>query len=360
MTCFAYIGSFLLSLLLGMLILPRILLISHKKRLFDLPDQRKIHSSPVPRLGGLAFLPTILITFCLTVGGSLAADSDFIASSTLGGFFLVCAGAMVLFLAGAVDDLIGLSYQSKFLFQTGAAVLLVFAGERFGNICGFMLPSWANAVLTVVVIVYIVNAVNLIDGVDGLASGLSAISLAVLFTLFLTCHQPAYAILSLAVLGVIIPFWFYNVFGSEKRGHKLFMGDSGSLVLGYLLAFLTLHAARGTSDVFFTGNIAVMAYSPLIIPLFDVVRVVFRRLRTGHNPFKPDKNHFHHKLLRTGLDGRQVMALMLLIAALFVILNYCLSKTIPTLWILFIDAVVWILMHLYFNWLIHSRQAKDK
>lgn len=361
MLLFILAGCFFVSLFLGLIIIPRILLISHKKRLFDLPDQRKIHSSPVPRLGGLSFFPAILISFSAAVGICIALQIDIDASTdTVGSFFLIAAGAMILFIAGAADDLIGLTYQAKFAFQFAAAALFVLTGERIGYSMPGILPPWADVVVTMLLVVYIVNAVNLIDGIDGLASGLSAISLAVLTVLSLTCHQYAYAMLALAVLGPIIPFWFYNVFGSIRRGHKLFMGDTGSLVLGYQLAFLTIHAAHGVDDVIFRGDLVVMAFSPLIIPLFDVLRVVFRRLRTGHHPFKPDKNHFHHKLLRTGLGEHQVMALMLVLASLFVVMNYFLSRSIAVIWILLADSIVWIALHVYFNWLIHSRHLPEE
>lgn len=352
---------FFLSMLLGLIIIPRILLISHKKRLFDLPDQRKVHTSPVPRLGGLSFFPAILISFSTAVGICLAMQIDINApSDIIGRFFLIAAGAMILFIAGAADDLLGLTYQAKFAFQFAAAGLLVLTGERIGFSMPGILSPWADVVVTMLVVVYIINALNLIDGIDGLAAGLTGISLAVLTVLSLTCHQYVYAMLSLAVLGPIIPFWFYNVFGSIKKGHKLFMGDTGSLVLGYQLAFITIHAAHGVDDVVFRGDLVVMSFSPLIIPLFDVLRVVFRRLRTGHHPFKPDKNHFHHKLLRTGLGEHQVMALMLALASLFVVMNYFLSRSIAAVWILLIDCLVWVALHIYFNWLIHSRHQSEE
>lgn len=354
-------GCFLVSLAFGWIIIPRILLISHKKRLFDLPDQRKIHSSPVPRLGGLSFFPAILISFSAVMGLCIVMQIDIGASTdTVGRFLLIAAGAMILFTAGAADDLIGLTYQAKFAFQFAAAGLLVLTGERIGYSMPGILPPWADIVLTILIVVYIINAINLIDGVDGLASGLSAISLTVITVLSLTCSQYAYAMLALSVLGPIIPFWFYNVFGSVRRGHKLFMGDTGSLVLGYQLAFLTIHTAHGVDDVVFRGDLVVMSFSPLIIPIFDVIRVVIRRLRTGHHPFKPDKNHFHHKLLRTGLGEHHVMALMLALASLFVLMNYFLSRSIDAIWILLADSIIWILLHLYFNWLIHSRPQPEE
>ena len=111
--------------------------------------------------------------------------------------------------------------------------------------------------------------------------------------------------LALATLGILIPFWFYNVFGNAQRGHKLFMGDTGSLTIGYILSFLVIQLSVVHSDgEVRTNPYMVIAFSTLLVPLLDVFRVVLHRLRKGRNPFLPDKNHIHHKLLRTGMRVR--------------------------------------------------------
>ena len=111
-----------------------------------------------------------------------------------------------------------------------------------------MLPSWVGIPLTVLIVVYITNAINLIDGIDGLASGLSCIALTVLAAICISNGSYFYALLALATLGILIPFWFYNVFGNAQRGHKLFMGDTGSLTIGYILSFLVIQLSVVHSD----------------------------------------------------------------------------------------------------------------
>ena len=360
-------GSFLLSALLGLIVIPNILFISYKKRLFDEPDARKVHTCPVPRLGGVSFLPVILITTCLSVGllYSLQTWSDKpmpmpdVACSFL---FLAC-GCIMLYLVGVADDLIGVGYRYKFVVQLLASLLLTSMGGYFhtrGGLFGlYYIPWWAGIPFTMLIIVYITNAINLIDGIDGLASGLSCIALAVLGTMAIVHRQYIHAILALATLGILVPFWFYNVFGNARRGHKLFMGDAGSLTLGFILSFLVIHL--GTLEPSGSGkprSQMILAFSTLIVPLFDVVRVVLHRLREGKNPFLPDKNHFHHKLLRTGMRVRGVLITILSVALFFIVLNLLLAPIADITWLFVLNIVLWTLMQLGINWAIKRAEKK--
>lgn len=205
-------------------------------------------------------------------------------------------------------------------------------------------------------VVYITNAINLIDGIDGLASGLSCISLFVLGIICTVEGDELYALLAFSTFGVIVPFWFYNVFGNAKRGHKLFMGDTGSLILGYIISLLVIHLSRTDNQEVAGHYNMVLAFSTLIVPLFDVVRVVMHRLREKKNPFLPDKNHFHHKLLRTGLRPRAVMVAILFIALFFIVLNWLLDDILGTTGLLITDIVLWTLLQLGIN--IVSRSIK--
>lgn len=357
-------GSFLIALLLGFVMIPNILLVSYRKRLFDLPDPRKVHSCPVPRLGGISFLPAIVIAFALIMGFRYLAGlpiENLPPSRTLYEYLFWMVGAMLLYLIGVQDDLIGVGYRRKFLVQILAALLLVFCGDWIHSLGGLFgiydLPAWLGIPLTLFLVVYITNAINLIDGIDGLASGLCCISLAMLAWMHIWVGQYVYAFLALATLGILIPFWIYNVFGNVQKGHKLFMGDAGSLTLGYILSFLVIHLSfvRLDEDAH-TNPSLVIALTTLIVPLFDVVRVVIHRLRTGKSPFLPDKNHFHHKLLRTGMRVRWVMVTILAVALFFIVLNLLLLPHCGVTLILGIDVGLWVAFHLYLDVLIHRRQ----
>lgn len=352
----------LLSLVLGLMIIPKILLISYKKRLFDLPDSRKVHQVPVPRLGGISFFPVILISSCFILGVRVSTGFP-IVELPAHEFLFFTVGGMMLFLIGVADDLIGVGYRYKFLVQIIAAFLIVCPGEWFNTLGGlfgiYELPVTLGVLFTLFVVVYITNAINLIDGIDGLASGLSCIALSVLGIICMVEGDEIYALLAFATLGVIVPFWFYNVFGNAKRGHKLFMGDTGSLILGYIISLLVIHLSR--NDMSEANEEAhshmVLAFSTLIVPLFDVVRVVIHRLREGKSPFLPDKNHFHHKLLRTGMRPRQVMVTILFIALFFIGINGLLADVLNITILLMLDIVLWTLMQLGINRAIRRRKT---
>ena len=159
-------------------------------------------------------------------------------------YLFLFVGMTLLYLVGVCDDLVGVGYRYKFAVQIVSALLLVLSGNWFGSLGGlfgvYSVPAWVGIPVTVFIVVYITNAINLIDGIDGLASGLCSIALSVLSVIFFIRMQYVYALLAICTLGVLMPFWCYNVFGNANRGHKLFMGDAGSLTLGYVISFLTV------------------------------------------------------------------------------------------------------------------------
>ncbi|MDE6297301.1 MAG: undecaprenyl/decaprenyl-phosphate alpha-N-acetylglucosaminyl 1-phosphate transferase, partial [Muribaculaceae bacterium] len=176
------ISTLTVAALTGFLI-PQILLLAFKKQLFDIPDERKVHTLPVPRLGGLAFLPVVLFTVLLSMACGMLKGSQWLQDipqdNIKEGLFLAC-GALSLFIVGIADDLIGVRYRAKFIVQIFAAILLVVADLVFNDMHGLFgletLPYFIAIPITILLIVFITNAINLIDGIDGLASGLSSIA----------------------------------------------------------------------------------------------------------------------------------------------------------------------------------------
>ena len=335
------LSGFLFSVLFGMVIIPRILVISHKKRLYDVPDSRKVHTTPVPRLGGLSFFPVILMSMFLVIGFRL-----------------------YFWDMGVCDDLVGVGYRYKFAVQIVSALLLVLSGNWFGSLGGlfgvYSVPAWVGIPVTVFIVVYITNAINLIDGIDGLASGLCSIALSVLSVIFFIRMQYVYALLAICTLGVLMPFWCYNVFGNANRGHKLFMGDAGSLTLGYVISFLIIHLCVSNQVLPELPNpYMVIAFSTVLVPLLDVIRVVLHRLRNHRNPFLPDKNHFHHKLLRTGMRVRMVMVTILCVSVFFIVLNVLLAMKVNATYLLLLNLVLWSILHLTINRFI-TRHHKEQ
>ncbi len=359
------IAGFMVSALSGMVLISNILSISYKKRLFDMPDTRKVHTVPVPRLGGFSFLPVSLVSFCLAVSVryccGLGLDDLFTVGSVCS-LLLLSAGGTALYLTGIADDLVGVGYRRKFAVQIAAALLLILPGNWLGNLGGlfglYAIPSWAGIPLSVFLVVYITNAVNLIDGIDGLASGLCAIAFTAMGALLAVRGEYAYALLSFSFLGVLVPFWFYNVFGNARRHRKLFMGDAGSLTLGYVLCFLILHLSQEGPSAVGACSDLVFALSTLLVPLFDVVRVVLHRLREGKSPFMPDRNHFHHKLLRAGLTPKKAMALILGVSVSFIIVNLVLEQYIGITWILVTDLLLWTALQLLLDRIVRARESE--
>ena len=360
--------GFLFAVSLGMVIFPRILVISHKKRLYDVPDARKVHTMPVPRLGGLSFFPVILMSMFLVIGFRLYfwdMDTSSLSFNMLYEYLFLFVGMTLLYLVGVCDDLVGVGYRYKFAVQIAAAFLLVLSGnwfDSFGGLFGiYSVPVWVGVPFTVFIVVYITNAINLIDGIDGLASGLCCIALSVLSVIFFLRGQYVYALLAVCTLGILMPFWCYNVFGNANRGHKLFMGDAGSLTLGYVISFLIIHMSV-TNEVSPTlsNPYMVIAFSTVLVPLLDVIRVVLHRLREHKNPFLPDKNHFHHKLLRTGMRVRVVMVCIIAISAFFILLNSSLAWRVDITYLFFLNLFCWSILHVGLNRLIErNRERKE-
>ena len=359
--------GFLFAVSLGMVIIPRILVISHKKRLYDVPDARKVHTMPVPRLGGLSFFPVILMSMFLVIGFRLYfwdMDTSSLSFNMLYEYLFLFVGMTLLYLVGVCDDLVGVGYRYKFAVQIAAAFLLVLSGnwfDSFGGLFGiYSVPVWVGVPFTVFIVVYITNAINLIDGIDGLASGLCCIALSVLSVIFFLRGQYVYALLAICTLGILMPFWCYNVFGNANRGHKLFMGDAGSLTLGYVISFLIIHLCVSNQvSPELPNPYMVIAFSTVLVPLLDVIRVVLHRLRNHRNPFLPDKNHFHHKLLRTGMRVRMVMVTILCVSVFFIVLNVLLAMKVNATYLLLLNLVLWSILHLTNNRFI-TRHHKEQ
>lgn len=360
------VAVFCVALLLTGIIIPQILLIAFSKKLFDEVDERKIHKGVVPRLGGIAFLPAIIFSICLVVAVNMSfglSDSAVVfqgyGQSIL---YLLCA-EMLIFLVGIADDLIGVRYKAKFACQILCAIFICASGTYIHDMGGILwigeIPSWIGWCISGFIVVYIVNAINLIDGIDGLASGLSGIALIFYGIVLTLTRQWVLAILVWAQLGTLVPFFYYNVFGNPTKRKKIFMGDTGALTVGMLLSFIALSVTNiDAPDVTKDYNLIVLAFSPLIIPAFDVVRVYFHRLSQGRNPFLPDKCHIHHKLLALGLNQRASLCAILLAAVLFMLVNVALSPYVSATWLIVGDVLLWIGANMLITRAIRKKEAR--
>lgn len=362
------LAAFLCSLGITSFLIPKILLISFRKQLFDYADERKVHTGIVPRLGGVAFTPAVVISVALLVGvNAVVNELDF--GRFLNGSSQLALGLcalLLLYFEGVADDLIGVGYKAKFGFQFFCASLVVASGIWLNDLYGLLgihaLPAWVGYPLSVVVIVFVLNAVNLIDGIDGLASGLSAIATFFFGCLFAYQGEWIYATLAFTTLGTLLPFYYYNVFGRAQERRKIFMGDAGSQTIGLILGTLAIRLSQ--SDPTLLKSVPdpiVVAFSLLLVPVLDVLRVIIHRVRNGQNPFKPDMNHIHHKFLALGMSHHTTMCVILAIAAFFALLNIGLLNVVNANLILVIDVVLWTAMHIWLSQMIRrTKRLKQR
>ena len=342
--------AFCLSITCGFIFIPRILNFCKNRNLYDIPDSRKVHKRAIPRLGGVSFLPSMLAaTIVALFVWSYAYNGKKIQISPWTIFFAV--GLAVIYTTGLIDDIFGVKAKKKFIIQIFVSCLLPISWLFINNLYGFMgiyeLPFWVGVPLTVFILVFIMNAINLIDGIDGLSASLSFIALGGFFYCFFVEKMWIYAILIAGLMGVLVPFLYYNIFGKQEKNRKIFMGDSGSLTLGYILGVLLVKFCMDNPNVmaYRKGSIF-LSVTLLIIPIFDVCRVVIVRIMHGHGIFHPDKNHIHHKFMRAGLTQHQALIAILAFAIAFIILNTVLFNWINFTVTILIDIVIFTLFNL--------------
>lgn len=355
-----YFIGMLISIILTGVIIPKIILIAFRKKLFDEIDERKIHRGIVPRLGGIAFLPSIIFSFCVVIGFNLRTEElslgEPLMMEMIPIFFLLC-GLMLMYLVGIADDLIGVRYRGKFLLQIFTGTLLVAGGMWISDLYGFLwihhCPDWLGWLFSIFLVIYVANSINLIDGIDGLASGLSMIALIFYSIVFFLAGEYLFALMAATTLGTLIPFFYYNVFGHAENHNKIFMGDTGSLTIGTVLAFLSIAMFRiPLGDIPGNQNPFILAIAPIILPCFDVVRVFVHRVRNGSNPFLPDKCHIHHKLLALGLVQWKALITILISDATIVGGNLLLSSLVQPTWLILGDIMAWTLLNFLLTHLI--------
>ena len=359
--------AFLISVFFAGIIIPQILLIAFRKNLFDVPDERKIHTSAVPRLGGIAFkLVTLFSVFFVLGINHLSNNHIFteqISADALQFCFGFCA-LMLIYIVGIADDLIGVRYKAKFVVQALSALLIVASGLYINNFHGlfglYEVNPYFGGFVTVVAIVFITNAINLIDGVDGLASGLCIVAFAYYGVIFFCLGLFIYALIAFSVLGTVIQFYYYNVFGKAEKQKKIFMGDTGSLTLGIFLCFLSLKLNQVPDTNTFVPNAFVMAFAPLIVPCFDVIRVYIHRLRKHRSPFLPDKNHIHHKIMRCGISQRTTMVSIILFAIFIALANFELANVLNINVLVIGDLVFYYIGHGILNKILAKKENWEK
>lgn len=325
----------LVSYLLCRMLIPGLIRISHRLKLVDQPNERKVHTVPVPRFGGVAI-------FVSALAGTGLSWTDL---GAIGSWPVLFSSLLLLFFVGVWDDLKNISPHVRFLIQIACAAGLAGTGVRLTSLYGILgvhaLTIPAQYIVTILVIVGTTNAFNLIDGVDGLAGGLGFLSLLVLGILAGRLQLYALAVLLATFSGALLGFLRYNVSPAS-----IFMGDGGSLTLGYLMStsgILLIEKAHHTPALIHPSKVALLITAILLIPVFDTLRVFASRIRRGVSPFRADKNHIHHLFLVAGLSHRKTSLFLYCFQILLILLALALSGSTPVSIVL---AVMVILFHL--------------
>lgn len=283
---------FITAFVVTLISIPPIIALIKKFRLYDMPNARKEHAQPIPTMGGIAIVAGMMaaLFFWFPFGNQTAQIC----------FFLSIA---VLFGLGILDDMKDLSARYKFIIQVGLAALIALSGIRITSFDGLLgiyeLSLSAQYTITILAIVGITNAFNLIDGIDGLAGGIGFMSLITL-GLFLSMNGDGNtALIAFALAGGMLAFLYFNF-----NPAKIFMGDTGSLVLGFVTAVLCIRLIQvnefAVSPVLPHAPVFVLAI--VLIPVFDTLRVFAARMWNGKSPFEADKTHIHHLLTNQGFS----------------------------------------------------------
>jgi UDP-GlcNAc:undecaprenyl-phosphate/decaprenyl-phosphate GlcNAc-1-phosphate transferase len=302
------------SFIISFLAIPVVLQIAEQKKLYDVPDERKVHTHAVASLGGVGIFGGFLLASLLSIQGYLNPEFQY--------FF---AAALVIFFLGLKDDLVVLSASKKFIGQMVAASILIHLGQiRIDSMHGLFgfdqLPEGFALALSYLTIIVVINSFNLIDGIDGLAASLGTLTMLIFGTYFFINGFQAYALLAFALAGSLVAFLIFN-----HHPAKIFMGDSGSLMIGLINAILVIKFINVASDPVVTipvGSAVAVGFSILFIPLLDTLRVFAIRIFNGRSPFTPDKNHIHHLLLNWGLGHAAVTMVCVVLNIGFVVLAY--------------------------------------
>ncbi len=311
--------TILISFVIGLCFMPMVIDIAKKRNFVVRPNKRTSHEGTIPNIGGI----NIFISFLLTVFLFSYGIIDQLQFIIIGVFFIL--------IVGFVDDLIDIKAYWKLLGEIVSGFFLIVVSDiRLTNLHGFLgineLPILSSYFLSIFVFIAIINALNLIDGVDGLASGLG-----IMYSLFFAIYfsftgSVNLAISAYAMVGSLSVFFIYNVFGNKN---KIFMGDTGSLLLGYMISLYVFQFCEMNAypqkfqlnELFQMKAAPAVAICILSVPLFDTMRVMMTRIKKGVSPFHPDKNHIHHLLLKTGLKHRQVTMVLLIVTLVFIMLG---------------------------------------
>lgn len=304
---------------LAFAVTPLVKVLARKVGAMDVPkDARRMHHVPIPRMGGLA----IFLAFLTGVLVFVKIDHE------IQGILL---GAVIIVILGVFDDIMALPALPKFGVQIVAAIIAVAHGCRIEHFMGFQLADWLSYPVSVIWIVAITNAVNFIDGLDGLAAGVSAISAGAMLVVALLVADFNSAIMLAAIVGACVGFIPYNF-----NPAKIFMGDTGSTFLGYMLSTISIY---GLFKMYAIISFAV-PFLVLGLPIFDICFAIIRRVSKGQSPMHADRGHVHHRLIDMGFSQKQAVAIAYMLSAILGMAAVVLTNDGEVQALIFIGAII--------------------
>ncbi|MBN2167249.1 MAG: undecaprenyl/decaprenyl-phosphate alpha-N-acetylglucosaminyl 1-phosphate transferase [Marinilabiliaceae bacterium] len=345
--------TFIISFIIVFFSIPTILRVAHSKNLFDEPNKRSIHKTRVPTLGGLAIFIGFMFTYSLFIDIFEFTQIPYLISALL-----------IIFGIGIKDDILVTAPLVKLIGQIIAAFIIVGPGEiritDFQGFFGLQPTEMGSVIFSMIFVVFIINGFNLIDGVDGLAALTGVItifSFSIWFYINDSFHIP---ILCATLSGGLLAFSYFNVFSANQ---KIFMGDTGSLMIGLLMAVVSIKFIEFNKPINHSALTHTMMSAPsvaagiLIVPIIDTLRVFFLRLSKGLSPFTADKNHIHHRLLTLGFSHLQISAIIGGVNIFFVLLSYYL-RNLGTLKLMLLLLLLGILVSYFPSWAIIYKMKK--
>jgi len=346
--------TFITAFLLTFFAIPSIISVANKKQLVDLPDERRAHQVSTPSLGGIAIFAGTIFAIVLWTPFKYFGDLQYI----------LCA-FIIIFLIGAKDDIDPIAPKKKMLGHFFAAGILIFFSKiRITSFYGIFgigeLPLLASVLVTFFIIVLLINAFNLIDGINGLSGSIGVLMAITFGTWFFFVDRIELATVSFALAGSVMAFLYYNVTPA-----KIFMGDTGSLLLGLIASILAInfieqHQVEAQINSFGFASAPAIAVGILILPLYDTLRVFFIRMIKGKSPFRPDRNHIHHLLLDTGLSHMQSTGILISVNLFFIMLVYVLQDigTLKLMLVLFVVATLLVSILSFIKNQLHKKHVK--
>jgi UDP-GlcNAc:undecaprenyl-phosphate/decaprenyl-phosphate GlcNAc-1-phosphate transferase len=328
---FDVVLSVVISFTVTFLAIPVIITVAEMKKLYDVPDARKIHQTAITPLGGIGIFAGFIFGCLLTINLKSAAE-----------FQYFIAASLVIFFLGLKDDVLVISPIKKFIGQVLAAFLIIYYGRiQIRSMHGFFgvheLPEMFSLLISYFAVIVIINSFNLIDGVDGLAGTLGLFSAALFGIYFFSTNMAPYYILAFSLCGSIMAFLIFNF-----QPAKIFMGDTGSLLIGVINAMLAMKfidPGTGPESASPIESSPAIGFTILMIPLLDTLRVFSIRIFKRRSPFSPDRNHVHHLLLDRGMSHRTITILLAAINVSMVVFVYLARSLGCTILILSVIAI---------------------